>query len=77
MDIVTHAGLGLIAAAPAINAQPELALGIVAGSVLPDLDALGASFRQNSIPARPSNLESCDSGLCAGSIVSYESTDPD
>lgn len=41
MDIVTHAGIGLIAAAPLVPTRPELALGIVAGSVLPDLDALG------------------------------------
>ncbi len=41
MDIVTHAGIGLIAAAPLLNSRPELALGLVAGSVLPDLDALG------------------------------------
>jgi membrane-bound metal-dependent hydrolase YbcI (DUF457 family) len=41
MDIVTHAGIGLIAAAPVLNSRPELALGLVAGSVLPDLDALG------------------------------------
>jgi membrane-bound metal-dependent hydrolase YbcI (DUF457 family) len=44
MDIVTHAGIGLIAAAPIITTRPELALGIVAGSVLPDLDALGRIF---------------------------------
>jgi len=40
MDIVTHAGLGLIAAAPLLDSHPELALGFVAGSVLPDLDAV-------------------------------------
>jgi membrane-bound metal-dependent hydrolase YbcI (DUF457 family) len=40
MDIVTHAGIGLIAAAPMLDSHPELALGLVAGSVLPDLDAL-------------------------------------
>jgi membrane-bound metal-dependent hydrolase YbcI (DUF457 family) len=39
MDIVTHAGIGLIAASPFLASRPELALGIVAGSVLPDLDA--------------------------------------
>lgn len=44
MDIVTHAGIGLIAAAPLAGSRPELALGIVAGSVLPDLDALGRVF---------------------------------
>lgn len=40
MDAVTHAGIGLIAASPFLPDRPELALGIVAGSVLPDLDAL-------------------------------------
>jgi inner membrane protein len=40
MDIVTHAGIGLVAASPFLAERPELAVGIVAGSVLPDLDAL-------------------------------------
>lgn len=40
MDIFTHAGIGLIAAAPLLDSHPELAMGLVAGSVLPDLDAL-------------------------------------
>ncbi len=40
MDIVTHAGIGLVAASPFLADRPELAIGIVAGSVLPDLDAL-------------------------------------
>jgi membrane-bound metal-dependent hydrolase YbcI (DUF457 family) len=39
MDILTHAGIGLIAASPFLATRPELGLGIVAGSVLPDLDA--------------------------------------
>jgi len=39
MDIVTHAGIGVIAAAPFMADRPELGLGLVAGSVLPDLDA--------------------------------------
>ena len=39
MDIVTHAGIGVIAAAPFVAERPELAIGLVAGSVLPDLDA--------------------------------------
>ena len=38
------AGIGLIAAAPVLNSRPELALGLVAGSVLPDLDALARVF---------------------------------
>jgi membrane-bound metal-dependent hydrolase YbcI (DUF457 family) len=40
MDIVTHAGIGLVAASPFLAERPELAVGIVAGSVLPDLDTL-------------------------------------
>ena len=44
MDILTHAGIGLIAAAPLLSSRPELALGLVAGSVLPDLDALSRVF---------------------------------
>jgi len=44
MDIITHAGIGLIAAAPVLNSRPELALGLVAGSVLPDLDAVSRVF---------------------------------
>lgn len=44
MDIVTHAGIGLIAAVPVLDSHPELALGLVAGSVLPDLDALSRIF---------------------------------
>jgi membrane-bound metal-dependent hydrolase YbcI (DUF457 family) len=40
VDILTHAGIGLIAASPFLADRPELALGIAAGSVLPDLDAL-------------------------------------
>ena len=44
MDIVTHAGIGLIAAIPVLDSHPELALGLVAGSVLPDLDALSRIF---------------------------------
>lgn len=39
MDILTHAGIGLIAASPFLAHRPALAVGIVAGSVLPDLDA--------------------------------------
>ncbi len=44
MDIVTHAGIGLIAATPVLDSHPELALGLVAGSVVPDLDALSRVF---------------------------------
>ena len=44
MNIITHAGIGLIAAAPMLESRPELALGMVAGSVLPDLDALSRIF---------------------------------
>lgn len=44
MDIVTHAGIGLVAAAPFMASSPELALGLIAGSVLPDLDVLSRVF---------------------------------
>jgi membrane-bound metal-dependent hydrolase YbcI (DUF457 family) len=44
MDIVTHAGIGLVAAAPLMAERPELAAGLVLGSVLPDLDALSRVF---------------------------------
>jgi membrane-bound metal-dependent hydrolase YbcI (DUF457 family) len=44
MDIATHAGIGLIGAAPMLNSHPELGLGFVAGSVLPDLDAMSRVF---------------------------------
>jgi membrane-bound metal-dependent hydrolase YbcI (DUF457 family) len=44
MDIVTHAGIGLVAAAPFMATRPEVALGLIAGSVLPDLDALSRVF---------------------------------
>jgi membrane-bound metal-dependent hydrolase YbcI (DUF457 family) len=44
MDIVTHAGIALIAAMPFMHSRPEFALGILAGSVLPDLDALSRIF---------------------------------
>jgi inner membrane protein len=40
MDVATHAGIGFIGASPFLASQPELGLGILAGSVLPDLDAL-------------------------------------
>jgi membrane-bound metal-dependent hydrolase YbcI (DUF457 family) len=49
MDIITHAGIGLIAAAPLLNSHPELAAGLVAGSVLPDLDALNRVFGKRVI----------------------------
>lgn len=48
MDIVTHAGIGLIAGAPLLNSRPELALGLVAGSVVPDLDALSRIFGKHA-----------------------------
>jgi membrane-bound metal-dependent hydrolase YbcI (DUF457 family) len=40
MDILTHAAIGLIVASPFLVDRPEFAVGVVAGSVLPDLDAL-------------------------------------
>lgn len=39
MDIVTHAAIGLIAAGAVID-QPAMAVGILAGSVVPDLDVI-------------------------------------
>lgn len=44
MDIVTHAGIGLVIAAPFAAERPELAAGLLLGSVLPDLDALSRVF---------------------------------
>ena len=44
MDIVTHAGIGVVAAAPFMAERPEFAAGLVLGSVLPDLDALSRVF---------------------------------
>ena len=44
VDIVTHAGIGLVLGAPFIASAPEVALGLVFGSVLPDLDALSRVF---------------------------------
>ena len=40
MDILTHAGVDLIAASAFLVDRPELALGILAGSVRPDVDAV-------------------------------------
>src|ERR1051326_6764013 len=48
MDILTHAGIGLIVAMPMLDSHPEFAMGIVAGSVLPDLDALSRTFGQRA-----------------------------
>jgi membrane-bound metal-dependent hydrolase YbcI (DUF457 family) len=48
VDILTHAGIGLIAASPFLASRPELALGIVAGSVLPDLDAFCRLFNKRA-----------------------------
>jgi membrane-bound metal-dependent hydrolase YbcI (DUF457 family) len=39
MDIVTHAGMGSVAASPFLADRPVLPLGIAASSVLPDLDS--------------------------------------
>ena len=44
VDIVTHAGIGLVLGAPFIASAPEVALGLVFGSVLPDLDVLSRVF---------------------------------
>ncbi|WP_404305588.1 metal-dependent hydrolase [Neorhodopirellula lusitana] len=39
MDIVTHALIGSVAAAGALESHPAFAVGLVAGNVVPDLDA--------------------------------------
>ena len=44
VDIVTHAGIGLVLGAPFFTSAPELALGLIFGSVLPDLDAFSRLF---------------------------------
>ncbi|EEF58662.1 metal-dependent hydrolase [Pedosphaera parvula] len=44
MDILTHAAIGFIAASPFAANSPELAGGIVLGSVLPDLDTFSRVF---------------------------------
>jgi membrane-bound metal-dependent hydrolase YbcI (DUF457 family) len=44
MDIVTHAAIGLVAAAPFMASNQELAAGLLVGSVLPDLDAMSRVF---------------------------------
>ena len=44
MDIVTHACIGIVVAAPFMADRPELAAGLLLGSVLPDLDALSRVF---------------------------------
>ena len=41
MDIVTHAAMGTILAAPFIAGSPEAASAFLLGSVAPDLDAPG------------------------------------
>src|SRR5262249_720788 len=40
VDIATHASLGVLMASPFLATRPEFAVGLVAGSVVPDLDAL-------------------------------------
>ena len=44
MDILTHAGIAVIGAAPLLGSHPEIAVSFAAGSVLPDLDALSRIF---------------------------------
>lgn len=48
MDILTHAAIGIIAAGAFIE-TPELALGILAGSVAPDLDVLSRLFGKRAM----------------------------
>jgi len=49
MDILTHALIGLVAAGPLIVEQPELAAGMVAGSVVPDLDVVARFFGKRAM----------------------------
>jgi len=51
MDILTHAGMGIIMAAPFAVTNPELALGLVFGSVAPDLDTFSRVFGKRAFLA--------------------------
>lgn len=44
VDIVTHAAIGVVLGAPFMLTMPELALGLIFGSVAPDLDAFSRLF---------------------------------
>lgn len=48
MDIVTHALIALVTAAPCAE-QPALAAGLLAGSVIPDLDVLSRLFGKRAM----------------------------
>jgi membrane-bound metal-dependent hydrolase YbcI (DUF457 family) len=48
MDIVTHAVIGLVMAAPCLDNLP-LAVGLVIGSVMPDLDVLSRLFGKRAM----------------------------
>jgi membrane-bound metal-dependent hydrolase YbcI (DUF457 family) len=48
MDIVTHALIGLVMAAPCLDNLP-LAVGLVIGSVMPDLDVLSRLFGKRAM----------------------------
>jgi membrane-bound metal-dependent hydrolase YbcI (DUF457 family) len=51
VDIVTHAGIGLVLGAPLLVSAPEAALGLIFGSVLPDLDAFSRMFGKRTFLA--------------------------
>jgi membrane-bound metal-dependent hydrolase YbcI (DUF457 family) len=51
MDILTHATIGLIAASPFAVNSPELAGGILLGSVLPDVDTFSRIFGKRTFLA--------------------------
>lgn len=49
MDIITHALIGLVASGPFIVEQPALAAGILAGSVMPDMDVVARFFGKRAM----------------------------
>lgn len=51
VDIVTHAAIGVVLGAPLMLTMPELALGLMFGSVAPDLDALSRLFGKRAFLA--------------------------
>ena len=78
MDIVTHAGIGIILAAPLIADQPLLAMGLMFGSVAPDLDSFSRVFGKRAFLAMhqtythgiPLLLGTCALAAVAGLSVS-------
>lgn len=51
VDIVTHAAIGVVLGTPFMLTMPELALGLMFGSVAPDLDALSRLFGKRAFLA--------------------------